>query len=105
MSKKLTSDARGAVTDFVAALVELRDEEFDGYPSDLGHLFDDDGDEDGEPLWPLLEVADVHYWLGYLHCAADVLGCEPKALLRNRAAALAASCGPQPQEEPAHDDV
>ena len=89
MGKKLTPEARETVNDFVGALLELR-EEYDGFPAKLGSLFDGEPDpESGDPAWPMLETADANYWLGYLHCAADVLGCDREVLVNKRAEALA----------------
>lgn len=86
--KALTDLARETVDDFVTALLESIAENGGG-PRDLGMLYDDlpdVGDED--PGWPVHDDPSTHYFLGYLHCAADVLGCDRRSLIRNRTKAI-----------------
>jgi len=79
-AKALTARARESVNVYTTALMDAL-ESMGGAPSDMSRLFLEDD-------WPIHELADAHYWLGYLTCAADVLGVEPGQLLTRRAAAL-----------------
>lgn len=87
--EKLNRNTRTNIAVYIADIQDAS-KELNG-PTDISELFDDVDDEQFDES-EVLQDADVQYMLGYVQCAADVLGIDPGDLV--------AQTGARPGTEP-----